>query len=584
MERRFALIKHTHFLSDLADFSVSSPADGDVLEYDSSTSKWVNVTVASLGGLAEAVQDLAGAALTDTTSVNFTYTDGTGRITADVLPAGVDHNSLLNYVADQHVAHSGVTMTAGAGLTGGGDISATRTFAVGAGTGITVNADAVALSAAAIASLARADSALQTGDNVSLLVNDAGYITSSSLPTGANPTASVGLSAVNGSATTFLRSDGAPALSQAIAPTWTGLHVWDGIAGKIRLGTSALQTTALIGARGSTDPNVLEWGHANPAGYVSTIGYLSNFGYPFIAFSGEGGSTMNTFTSRGISPKIFLGSIDATLSFGSVASANAANQTFVEAIRFNSATGAILAGGGSAASPSFSFINDTNTGGYLVGVDVLGWATGGYTSLQLSGGTASFSYLTITSPSGQQAALRLTQTSTADWINYIPSSSTSLVWYSGADRMLLSAAGELAIGAVGSASVPSISLLSDTNTGIYWPAADQLGFSEGGTGYMVGFREVPRVTSYTATRLGSVGRCMAISAGITINTGIYNAGDAFSVYNDSASAITLTQGASVTMRLGGTTTTGSRTLAARGVATLWFNSASEPIVSGPGVT
>lgn len=43
---------------------------------------------------------------------------------------------------------------------------------------------------------------------------------------GANPTASVGLSAVNGSATTFLRSDGAPQLSQAIAPTWTGVHIF----------------------------------------------------------------------------------------------------------------------------------------------------------------------------------------------------------------------------------------------------------------------------------------------------------------------------------------------------------------------
>ena len=42
----------------------------------------------------------------------------------------------------------------------------------------------------------------------------------------ANPTGSVGLSAVNGSATTAMRSDGAPALSQAISPTWTGQHQW----------------------------------------------------------------------------------------------------------------------------------------------------------------------------------------------------------------------------------------------------------------------------------------------------------------------------------------------------------------------
>jgi hypothetical protein len=42
----------------------------------------------------------------------------------------------------------------------------------------------------------------------------------------ANPSASVGLAAVNGSAGTYMRSDGAPALSQAIVPTWTGIHTF----------------------------------------------------------------------------------------------------------------------------------------------------------------------------------------------------------------------------------------------------------------------------------------------------------------------------------------------------------------------
>jgi hypothetical protein len=40
----------------------------------------------------------------------------------------IDHNALLNYVADQHVAHSGVTLTAGLGISGGGTIAASRTF------------------------------------------------------------------------------------------------------------------------------------------------------------------------------------------------------------------------------------------------------------------------------------------------------------------------------------------------------------------------------------------------------------------------------------------------------------------------
>lgn len=52
------------------------------------------------------------------------------------------------------------------------------------------------------------------------------YATASSVPTGANPTATIGLTAVNGSAATFNRSDGAPALSQGIVPTWTGIHTF----------------------------------------------------------------------------------------------------------------------------------------------------------------------------------------------------------------------------------------------------------------------------------------------------------------------------------------------------------------------
>jgi hypothetical protein len=42
--------------------------------------------------------------------------------------ANIDHNALLNYSADQHVAHSSVTLTAGLGLSGGGTIAASRTF------------------------------------------------------------------------------------------------------------------------------------------------------------------------------------------------------------------------------------------------------------------------------------------------------------------------------------------------------------------------------------------------------------------------------------------------------------------------
>lgn len=49
-------------------------------------------------------------------------------------------------------------------------------------------------------------------------------------PAAANPAATIGLTAVNGSATTYMRSDGAPALSQSIAPTMTSTWTFTKVA------------------------------------------------------------------------------------------------------------------------------------------------------------------------------------------------------------------------------------------------------------------------------------------------------------------------------------------------------------------
>lgn len=89
---------------------------------------------------------------------------------------------------------------------------------------------------------------------------------------------------------------------------------------------------------------------------------------------------------------------------------------------------------------------------------------------------------------------------------------------------------------------------------------------------------IARTTGAIGTAI--VGQCKAISAGVTIPDATFSAGDAFSLYNDSAAAVTITQGAGLTQRLNGTATTGNLTLAARGFCTVWFNTASECIVSG----
>jgi hypothetical protein len=65
----------------------------------------------------------------------------------------------------------------------------------------------------------------------------------------ANPTATLGLTAVNGTATTAMRSDAAPALSQAIAPTWTGSHTYTGTTAspiKIKPSSAPVADTKLL--------------------------------------------------------------------------------------------------------------------------------------------------------------------------------------------------------------------------------------------------------------------------------------------------------------------------------------------------
>jgi hypothetical protein len=65
---------------------------------------------------------------------------------------------------------------------------------------------------------------------------------------------------------------------------------------------------------------------------------------------------------------------------------------------------------------------------------------------------------------------------------------------------------------------------------------------------------------------------------------VFTAGDSFSIINFNAGAVSIAQGAGLTMRLAGSATTGSRTLAGYGVATVWFANGAECWISGAGVT
>ncbi len=96
------------------------------------------------------------------------------------------------------------------------------------------------------------------------------------------------------------------------------------------------------------------------------------------------------------------------------------------------------------------------------------------------------------------------------------------------------------------------------------------------------FFGVPASANTTAA-VSDVGKCIVATGTITIPNAVFSQGHALSIYNNSGSSITITA-TITTMRLAGTATTGSRTLAARGLATIWFNSGTECVVGGPGAT
>lgn len=90
-------------------------------------------------------------------------------------------------------------------------------------------------------------------------------------------------------------------------------------------------------------------------------------------------------------------------------------------------------------------------------------------------------------------------------------------------------------------------------------------------------------SSNTTAALSDVGKCLNASSNVTVPNNVFFQGHAFSVYNNSAAAISIIAGVT-TLRLAGTTTTGTRTLAARGMATVWFEGPTEAVCMGAGVT
>ncbi len=147
--------------------------------------------------------------------------------------------------------------------------------------------------------------------------------------TGANPTGTVGLSAVNGVATTFLRSDGAPALSQSIVPTWTGAHTFSATAPGVTINTSTVgKATTRFQSNGAT------------VGYVGLSGFWEGDSSTDLSLIAESGSSLRFYTDGSATERVTIS--------GTVFTCTLPHR----------------GPDGSAATPAYSFSGDTNTGVY----------------------------------------------------------------------------------------------------------------------------------------------------------------------------------------------------------------------------
>ena len=100
-------------------------------------------------------------------------------------------------------------------------------------------------------------------------------------------------------------------------------------------------------------------------------------------------------------------------------------------------------------------------------------------------------------------------------------------------------------------------------------------------------RDVPQNAQTGAYVLvaGDAGKHISITTGgVTVNASVFSVGDAVSIYNNSGSDQTVTQGTSVTLRLAGDGTTGNKTLAGYGLCTVLCVASNEFVIAGTGLS
>ena len=93
-----------------------------------------------------------------------------------------------------------------------------------------------------------------------------------------------------------------------------------------------------------------------------------------------------------------------------------------------------------------------------------------------------------------------------------------------------------------------------------------------------------KTSAYTLVASDTGKHISITTGGVTVPSGIFSVGDIVTIYNNSGSSQTITQGSSVTLRQSGTSNTGNRSLDQYGVSTLMCVASNVFVISGSGLS
>lgn len=103
----------------------------------------------------------------------------------------------------------------------------------------------------------------------------------------------------------------------------------------------------------------------------------------------------------------------------------------------------------------------------------------------------------------------------------------------------------------------------------------------------IGAASIPqnaKTSSYTLQATDAGKHISITTGGITVPASVFSIGDAVSIYNNSGSNQTITQGTSVTLRNAGSADTGNRTLAQYGLCTVLCVASNTFVIIGTGLS